>query len=98
MIKKIQNLNDRFICTGFFDRIYLGYKSFWAQLYIDVNASNTSFVILFVHFHNWYYNFNVFLVYMIKLGTLENENTAEVEWRRHFYTRTSKKRKFLSVD
>ncbi|TRY54454.1 hypothetical protein DNTS_023719 [Danionella cerebrum] len=37
-------------------------------------------------------------LYMIKLGTLENENTAEVEWRHHAYTRTAKKRKFLSVE
>nr|XP_033779070.1 U3 small nucleolar ribonucleoprotein protein IMP4 [Geotrypetes seraphini] len=37
-------------------------------------------------------------LYMIKLGTLENENTAEVEWRWHPYTRTAKKRKFLSVE
>lgn len=37
------------------------------------------------------------LVYMIKLGTLENESTAEVEWRHHPYTHTAKKRKFLSV-
>ncbi|XP_030049837.1 U3 small nucleolar ribonucleoprotein IMP4 [Microcaecilia unicolor] len=37
-------------------------------------------------------------LYMIKLGTLENENTAEVEWRWHPYTHTAKKRKFLSVE
>nr|DBA21189.1 TPA: hypothetical protein GDO54_017877 [Pyxicephalus adspersus] len=37
-------------------------------------------------------------LYMIKLGTLENENTAEVEWRWHPYTNTAKKRKFLSVE
>ncbi|XP_051551861.1 U3 small nucleolar ribonucleoprotein protein IMP4-like [Myxocyprinus asiaticus] len=37
-------------------------------------------------------------LYMIKLGTLENENTADVEWRHHSYTRTAKKRKFLSVE
>ncbi|XP_029466572.1 U3 small nucleolar ribonucleoprotein protein IMP4 isoform X1 [Rhinatrema bivittatum] len=37
-------------------------------------------------------------LYMIKLGTLENESTAEVEWRWHPYTRTAKKRKFLSVE
>ncbi|KAF6721060.1 U3 small nucleolar ribonucleoprotein IMP4 [Oryzias melastigma] len=36
-------------------------------------------------------------LYMIKLGTLENENTAEVEWRQHAFTRTAKKRRFLSV-
>lgn len=39
-----------------------------------------------------------FSVYMIKLGTLENENTADVEWRHHPYMRTAKKRKFLSVE
>lgn len=39
-----------------------------------------------------------FSVYMIKLGTLENETTADVEWRLHSYTRTAKKRKFLSVE
>ncbi|MBN3287504.1 IMP4 protein, partial [Polyodon spathula] len=37
-------------------------------------------------------------LYMIKLGTLENESTAEVEWRLHPYTHTAKKRKHLSVD
>lgn len=35
---------------------------------------------------------------MIRLGTLENESTAEVEWRHHAYTRTAKKRKALSVE
>ncbi|XP_069041021.1 U3 small nucleolar ribonucleoprotein protein IMP4 [Lepisosteus oculatus] len=37
-------------------------------------------------------------LYMIKLGTLENESTADVEWRLHPYTHTAKKRKFLSVE
>ncbi|XP_053466668.1 U3 small nucleolar ribonucleoprotein protein IMP4 [Ictalurus furcatus] len=37
-------------------------------------------------------------LYMIKLGTLENEGTAEVEWRHHAYTRTARKRKVLSVE
>ncbi|XP_061672348.1 U3 small nucleolar ribonucleoprotein protein IMP4 isoform X1 [Syngnathoides biaculeatus] len=37
-------------------------------------------------------------LYMIKLGTLENEDTADVEWRHHAYMRTSKKRRFLSVE
>ncbi|CAB1320035.1 unnamed protein product [Coregonus sp. 'balchen'] len=36
-------------------------------------------------------------VYMIKLGTLENEATADVECRHHSYTHTAKKRKFLSM-
>ncbi|CAK6959642.1 U3 small nucleolar ribonucleoprotein protein IMP4 [Scomber scombrus] len=36
-------------------------------------------------------------LYMIKLGTLENESTADVEWRHHAYTHTSKKRRFLTV-
>lgn len=40
----------------------------------------------------------LFSVYMIKLGTLENETTADVEWRHHAYVRTAKKRKFLSVE
>lgn len=44
------------------------------------------------------YLYFFFLVYMIKLGTLENENTADVEWRHHPYMRTAKKRKFLSVE
>ncbi|XP_075181075.1 U3 small nucleolar ribonucleoprotein IMP4-like [Anomaloglossus baeobatrachus] len=35
-------------------------------------------------------------LYMIKLGTLENEGTAEVEWRWHPYTNTAKKRKYLT--
>uniref|UniRef100_A0A3B4BJ43 Brix domain-containing protein n=1 Tax=Periophthalmus magnuspinnatus TaxID=409849 RepID=A0A3B4BJ43_9GOBI len=37
-------------------------------------------------------------LYMIKLGTLENESTADVEWRHHAYTHTSKKKRFLSVE
>lgn len=37
-------------------------------------------------------------VYMIKLGTLENENTADVEWRHHAYTHTAKKRRFISLE
>ncbi|XP_062975618.1 U3 small nucleolar ribonucleoprotein protein IMP4 [Elgaria multicarinata webbii] len=37
-------------------------------------------------------------LYMIKLGTLEQESTADVEWRWHPYTRTAKKRKFLSTE
>uniref|UniRef100_A0A4W4F6X2 Brix domain-containing protein n=1 Tax=Electrophorus electricus TaxID=8005 RepID=A0A4W4F6X2_ELEEL len=37
-------------------------------------------------------------LYMIKLGTLENESIADVEWRHHAYTRTAKKRRFLSVE
>ncbi|XP_029494119.1 U3 small nucleolar ribonucleoprotein protein IMP4-like [Oncorhynchus nerka] len=37
-------------------------------------------------------------LYMIKLGTLENEATADVEWRHHSYTHTAKKRKFLSME
>ncbi|XP_039630922.1 U3 small nucleolar ribonucleoprotein protein IMP4 isoform X2 [Polypterus senegalus] len=37
-------------------------------------------------------------LYMIKLGTLENENTADVEWRLHAYTNTARKRKHLSVE
>lgn len=36
-------------------------------------------------------------VYLIKLGTLENESTADVEWRLHAYTHTAKKRRFMSV-
>lgn len=39
-----------------------------------------------------------YLVYMIKLGTLENEVTADVEWRHHAYTHTAKKRRFLSIE
>lgn len=35
---------------------------------------------------------------MIKLGTLENESTADVEWRLHAYTHTAKKRRFMSVE
>ncbi|MEE6515857.1 hypothetical protein FKM82_024982 [Ascaphus truei] len=37
-------------------------------------------------------------LYMIRLGTLENESTAEVEWRWHPYTNTAKKRKYLSIE
>nr|XP_056705858.1 U3 small nucleolar ribonucleoprotein protein IMP4 [Euleptes europaea] len=37
-------------------------------------------------------------LYMIKLGTLEQESTADVEWRWHPYTHTAKKRKFLSME
>lgn len=55
-----------------------------------------------VLFHFSFYMENVFIVvllsvYMIKLGTLENESTADVEWRHHAYTHTAKKRRFLSV-
>jgi hypothetical protein len=35
---------------------------------------------------------------MIKLGTLENESAADIEWRHHAYTNTARKRKFLSVE
>ncbi|KAM4011863.1 U3 small nucleolar ribonucleoprotein IMP4-like [Anomaloglossus baeobatrachus] len=35
-------------------------------------------------------------LYMIKLGNLENEGTAEVERRWHPYTNTAKKRKYLT--
>uniref|UniRef100_A0A8B9GZR6 IMP U3 small nucleolar ribonucleoprotein 4 n=1 Tax=Astyanax mexicanus TaxID=7994 RepID=A0A8B9GZR6_ASTMX len=37
-------------------------------------------------------------LFMIKLGTLENESTADVEWRHHAFTRTARKRKCLSVE
>ncbi|KAG7280019.1 hypothetical protein CRUP_013566 [Coryphaenoides rupestris] len=37
-------------------------------------------------------------LYMIKLGTLENESAADIEWRHHAYTNTARKRKFLSVE
>ncbi|KAK0144559.1 U3 small nucleolar ribonucleoprotein IMP4 [Merluccius polli] len=37
-------------------------------------------------------------LYMIKLGTLENEGSADIEWRHHAYTNTARKRKFLSVE
>ncbi|KAJ8372071.1 hypothetical protein AAFF_G00294850 [Aldrovandia affinis] len=37
-------------------------------------------------------------LHMIKLGTLDAESTADVEWRHSSYMRTAKKRKFLSVD
>ncbi|XP_074055655.1 U3 small nucleolar ribonucleoprotein IMP4 [Macrotis lagotis] len=36
-------------------------------------------------------------LYMIRLGTLEHEATADVEWRWHPYTHTARKRTFLSV-
>lgn len=38
------------------------------------------------------------LVYMIRLGTLEQEATADVEWRWHPYTNTARKRVFLSAE
>uniref|UniRef100_A0A3Q3WJ68 Brix domain-containing protein n=1 Tax=Mola mola TaxID=94237 RepID=A0A3Q3WJ68_MOLML len=38
------------------------------------------------------------LVYMIKLGTLENESSADVEWQHHAYTHTTKKRRCISVE
>lgn len=38
------------------------------------------------------------LVYMIRLGTLEQEATADVEWRWHPYTNTARKRLFLSAE
>lgn len=37
-------------------------------------------------------------VYMIRLGTLEQEATADVEWRWHPYTNTAHKRVFLSAE
>ncbi|XP_054943393.1 U3 small nucleolar ribonucleoprotein protein IMP4 isoform X1 [Physeter macrocephalus] len=37
-------------------------------------------------------------LYMIRLGTLEQEATADVEWRWHPYTNTAHKRVFLSVE
>ncbi|XP_039366839.1 U3 small nucleolar ribonucleoprotein protein IMP4 isoform X1 [Mauremys reevesii] len=37
-------------------------------------------------------------LYMIKLGTLEQAATADVEWRWHPYTNTARKRQFLSAD
>ncbi|CAM9972032.1 unnamed protein product [Lampetra fluviatilis] len=37
-------------------------------------------------------------LYEIKLGTLDNAATAEVEWRWRPYMNTAKKRKFLSVE
>ncbi|KAM8784879.1 U3 small nucleolar ribonucleoprotein IMP4 isoform 2-T2 [Rhynchonycteris naso] len=36
-------------------------------------------------------------LYMIRLGTLEQEATADVEWRWHPYTNTARKRVFLSA-
>ncbi|XP_043830661.1 U3 small nucleolar ribonucleoprotein protein IMP4 [Dromiciops gliroides] len=36
-------------------------------------------------------------LYMIRLGTLEQEATADVEWRWHPYTHTARKKTFLSV-
>nr|XP_023416824.1 U3 small nucleolar ribonucleoprotein protein IMP4 [Cavia porcellus] len=37
-------------------------------------------------------------LYMIRLGTLDQEATADVEWRWHPYTNTSRKRLFLSAE
>ncbi|XP_064155676.1 U3 small nucleolar ribonucleoprotein protein IMP4 isoform X1 [Anguilla rostrata] len=37
-------------------------------------------------------------LHMIKLGALDAEATADVEWRHSSFMRTAKKRKFLSVD
>lgn len=37
-------------------------------------------------------------VYMIRQGTLEQEATADVEWRWHPYTNTAHKRVFLSAE
>ncbi|XP_059946002.1 U3 small nucleolar ribonucleoprotein protein IMP4 isoform X1 [Mesoplodon densirostris] len=37
-------------------------------------------------------------LYMIRLGTLEREATADVEWRWHPYTNTAHKRVFLSAE
>ncbi|XP_032694066.1 U3 small nucleolar ribonucleoprotein protein IMP4 isoform X2 [Lontra canadensis] len=37
-------------------------------------------------------------LYMIRLGTLEQEATADVEWRWHPYTNTARKRVFLSAE
>ncbi|KAL4664926.1 hypothetical protein H8959_015917 [Pygathrix nigripes] len=37
-------------------------------------------------------------LYMIRLGTLEQEATADVEWRWHPYTNTARKRVFLTAE
>uniref|UniRef100_UPI00398ED72D U3 small nucleolar ribonucleoprotein protein IMP4 n=1 Tax=Pristiophorus japonicus TaxID=55135 RepID=UPI00398ED72D len=37
-------------------------------------------------------------LYQIKLGTLENENTSDTEWRWHPYTHTAKKKRYLSTE
>eukprot|EP00061_Rhincodon_typus_P013703 g40237.t1 len=37
-------------------------------------------------------------VYQIKLGTLENEQVSDTEWRWHPYTNTAKKRRYLSIE
>lgn len=37
-------------------------------------------------------------LYMIRQGTLEQEATADVEWRWHPYTNTAHKRVFLSAE
>uniref|UniRef100_A0A2K6JYH9 Brix domain-containing protein n=1 Tax=Rhinopithecus bieti TaxID=61621 RepID=A0A2K6JYH9_RHIBE len=37
-------------------------------------------------------------LYLIRLGTLEQEATADVEWRWHPYTNTARKRVFLSAE
>ncbi|XP_004778277.1 U3 small nucleolar ribonucleoprotein protein IMP4 isoform X2 [Mustela nigripes] len=37
-------------------------------------------------------------LYMIRLGTLEHEATADVEWRWHPYTNTARKKVFLSAE
>ncbi|XP_078088282.1 U3 small nucleolar ribonucleoprotein IMP4 isoform X2 [Mustelus asterias] len=37
-------------------------------------------------------------LYQIKLGTLENENISDTEWRWHPYTNTAKKKRYLSTE
>ncbi|XP_048475841.1 U3 small nucleolar ribonucleoprotein protein IMP4 isoform X2 [Rhincodon typus] len=37
-------------------------------------------------------------LYQIKLGTLENEQVSDTEWRWHPYTNTAKKRRYLSIE
>jgi U3 small nucleolar ribonucleoprotein protein IMP4 len=40
----------------------------------------------------------IFLVYEIKLGTLDTADTADSEWKLRPYMNTAKKRQFLSVE
>lgn len=42
--------------------------------------------------------FIIFTVYEIKLGTLEDDAVADVEWSLRPYTNTAKKQCFLSPD
>lgn len=41
------------------------------------------------------FNFSLFIVYEIKLGTIDEADSADTEWRLHSFMNTAKKRRYL---